>query len=173
MHLFSFCFVSQLTGYIKNKHPPPLKNSYNSMCCHTDTEVADQPRCLIKSQHADWPAIASITQLQSHDYAFVCWLTVERPSNILVYLRDGSAQTSVHSATLRQKLHIKLSISLSHTHSIPTPGQTVPCWPYNARRLAGQSLEYRSLSHWYDSTLKNSGASGNRTLGLPPSKRTP
>ena len=26
------------------------------------------------------------------------------------------------------------------------------CWPYNARRLAGQPLECQFLSHWYDST---------------------
>ena len=41
-----------------------------------------------------------------------------------VYLRDGSAQTIVHAATLRQKLQIKLSTSPSH--SILTPGRTVP-----------------------------------------------
>ena len=27
-------------------------------------------------------------------------------------------------------------------------------WPYNARRLAGWQQEYRSLSHWYESTRK-------------------
>ena len=37
------------------------------------------------------------------------------PSNLLVYLRDGSAQTIVHAATLRWKLQIKLSISPSHS----------------------------------------------------------
>ena len=31
----------------------------------------------------------------------VCWLVAQRPSNMLVYLRDGSAQTSVCAATLR------------------------------------------------------------------------
>ena len=30
------------------------------------------------------------------------------------------------------------------------------CWPYNARRLAGQPLECQFLSHWYDSTPKKS-----------------
>ena len=44
--------------------------------------------------------------------------------NMLVYLRDGSAQSSERAATLRQKLQIKLSISPSH--SILTPGQPVP-----------------------------------------------
>ena len=31
----------------------------------------------------------------------VGWLAAERPSNMLVYLRDGSAQTIVRAATLR------------------------------------------------------------------------
>ena len=32
---------------------------------------------------------------------FVCWLVALRPSNRLVYLRDGSAQTISRAATLR------------------------------------------------------------------------
>ena len=40
------------------------------------------------------------------------------------YLRDGSAQTIVRAATLRQKLQVKLSTSPSH--SILTPGRPVP-----------------------------------------------
>ena len=32
---------------------------------------------------------------------FVCWLVAYRPSNRLVYLRDGSAQTILRAATLR------------------------------------------------------------------------
>ena len=43
---------------------------------------------------------------------------------MLVYLRDGSAQTIVRAATLKQKLQIKLSTSPSH--SILTPGRPVP-----------------------------------------------
>ena len=49
-----------------------------------------------------------------------CWLL----ATMLVYPRDGSAQTTVLTATLRQKLHIQLSISPGH--SILTPGQPVP-----------------------------------------------
>ena len=30
------------------------------------------------------------------------------------------------------------------------------CWPYNAKRLAGQLLECQTVSHWYDSTPENS-----------------
>ena len=41
-----------------------------------------------------------------------------------MYLRDESAQTILHAATLRQKLQIKLSTSPSH--SIVTLGQPVP-----------------------------------------------
>ena len=45
-------------------------------------------------------------------------------SNMLVYLRDESAQTTVCAATLRQKLQIKLSVS--PTHGIMMPSQPVP-----------------------------------------------
>ena len=54
----------------------------------------------------------------------VCLLVAQRPSNMRVYLRDGSAQTIVRAATLRQKLQIQLSTSPSH--SILTPGRPVP-----------------------------------------------
>ena len=43
---------------------------------------------------------------------------------MLVYLKDGSAQTIVCAATLRYKLQIKLSTS--HSHSILTPGRPAP-----------------------------------------------
>ena len=43
---------------------------------------------------------------------------------MLVYLRDGSAQTTARAATLKQKLQIKFSTSPSH--SILTPGRPVP-----------------------------------------------
>ena len=46
---------------------------------------------------------------------FVCLLVALCPSNMLVYLRDRSAQTTAHAATLRQKMQIKLSISPSHS----------------------------------------------------------
>ena len=46
---------------------------------------------------------------------------------MLVHLRDGSAQTILRAATLRQKLQIQLSISPSH--SILPPGQPVPVSP--------------------------------------------
>ena len=43
---------------------------------------------------------------------------------MLTHLRDGSAQTNVHAATLAQKLQIQLSVSPSH--SILTPSKPVP-----------------------------------------------
>ena len=52
-----------------------------------------------------------------------CLLLAQRPSNMLVYLRDRYAQTVVRAATLIQKLQIKLSFSPSH--SILAPGQPV------------------------------------------------
>ena len=52
----------------------------------------------------------------------VDWLACLTPK--LVLPRDGSAQTIVHAATLRQKLQIKLAVSPSH--SILTPGRPVP-----------------------------------------------
>ena len=64
---------------------------------------------------------------------------------MLVYLRDGSAQTVVRAATLRQKLQIKLSILPSH--SILTSGRPVPA-------LTGAWQGSQFLSHWYDSTLR-------------------
>ena len=55
---------------------------------------------------------------------FVCWLVACRPSNMLVYPSNGSAQTILRAATLTWKLQIKLSTSPSH--SILTPGRPVP-----------------------------------------------
>ena len=50
----------------------------------------------------------------------VGWLVAYCPSNMLLYLRDGSAPTSIRAATLRHKLQIKLALSPSHR--ILTPG---------------------------------------------------
>ena len=49
---------------------------------------------------------------------------------MLVYLRDGSAQTIVRAATLRYKLQIKLSIS-------PSRSILIPAFQFQCRRLAG------------------------------------
>ena len=43
----------------------------------------------------------SKTPTLNKDSLFVCWLVAYRPSNMRVYLRDGSAQTVLRAATLR------------------------------------------------------------------------
>ena len=55
-----------------------------------------------------------------------CWcsLVAQRPSNILVHLTDGSAQTLGRTATLKWNLQVPLSISPSHSRL--TSGQPVP-----------------------------------------------
>ena len=65
---------------------------------------------------------------------------------MLVYLKDGSAQTILHAATLRQKLQIKLS-NLPN-HSILTPGQPVPAltlWCQVPGRVATGVPIFKSL----------------------------
>ena len=68
--------------------------------------------------------ISSLLSTCIRDGETVVVLVAYCPSNVLVYLRDGSAQTIAHAATQRKKSHIKLSISPSH--SILTPDQPVP-----------------------------------------------
>ena len=77
-----------------------------------------------KGQKADIPLRRKDIGHKEQRAVVVCWLLVKRPSNTLVYLRDGSAQTIARAATLRQKLQIKLSTSSSH--SILTSGRPVP-----------------------------------------------
>ena len=50
----------------------------------------------------DWPSDAAMSdQTGTLQYICCCWLVAYRPSNMLAYLRDGSAQTIVSAATLR------------------------------------------------------------------------
>ena len=69
-----------------------------------------------------WTHSALNTSITGH-VAVVRWLVAERPSNMQVYLTDGSAKTTLRVDILRQKLQTKLCISPSH--SILTPGQPV------------------------------------------------
>ena len=88
-----------------------------------------------------------------------------------VYLKDGSAQTSLRATTLRYKLQVNFlphSVTV-HWHR----ADQSQCWPHNDRRLAGKPLECQCLSHWCDSTWKNPVSNGIRTPGLPLSRRTP
>ena len=103
----------------------------------------------------------------------------ERPSNMLVYLRNESGQTCLRTATLRQKLEIKPSTSPSH--SILTPGQ--PAWPDPIRPGSWQGSHWignlshsynstrKNLSHSYDSTWKNLSQSYDSTGKIPMRKR--
>ena len=50
----------------------------------------------------------SVEALGDMSNFYVDCLLAERPSNMLVYLRHGSARAVVHAATLKQKLQIKL-----------------------------------------------------------------
>ena len=89
--------------------------------------------------------------LQNHLLQYACCsLVVERPSNILEYFRDGSAQTILHAVTLRKKLQIKLSTSPSH--SLLTLGQPVPALTLYRQppdRLAAGMPVFKSLV-WLD-----------------------
>ena len=38
---------------------------------------------------------------KEREFVFVGWLVVQRPSNMLMYLRDESAQTIARAVTLR------------------------------------------------------------------------
>ena len=58
-----------------------------------------------------------------HSISLVWGVDADRPNNMLVYLRDGSAQTIVCAATPRQKLQAKLSFP---NHSILASGQPIP-----------------------------------------------
>ena len=69
---------------------------------------------------------------------------------MLVYLRDGSAQTILRAATLRKKLQIQLSTSPSH--SILTPDRPVPALTLYRQapgRVAHWSANFKSLV-WFD-----------------------
>ena len=57
----------------------------------------------------------------------VCWLVVQRPSNMLVYLRDGSAQTILRAATLRQVTYQTVYLTQSqYTDTGPTSPSADP-----------------------------------------------
>ena len=83
---------------------------------------------------------------------------------MLVYIRDGSAQKVVRTATLRSKVQIKLSIKPSR--SIPTPSQPVPALTLLLQapgRVATGLRLFKPLV-WLD-LERILAKSGNRTLG--------
>ena len=64
------------------------------------------------------------------------------------YLRDGSAQTIVHAATLRQKVQIKFAVSGSH-NTLPARPSTDPTSPDSWK---GGHKSTIVVTGWYDST---------------------
>ena len=58
-----------------------------------------------------------------------CSLVAYRPSNMQVYLRDGSAQTILRTATLRQKLQTFHLTRSQYTDTGPTSPSTDPITP--------------------------------------------
>ena len=96
--------------------------------------------------------------LTSHQYASVS--------------RNGSAQTILRAATLRQKLQIELSIRSKYTDTDQTSPSTDTITP---GAWQGSHWSANFFSHWYDSTpeKKNPGGSGIRTRDLPLSRRKP
>ena len=72
---------------------------------------------------------------QSPRTSFVCLLVALRPSNMPVYLRDGSAQTIYVLPHWDRSCR---SNFLSHPVTVYWHrADQSQCWPYNARRLAG------------------------------------
>ena len=72
-------------------------------CCQTEIEVAELDNDVLK--------------------VCCCWMAAQRPSNMPVYLNDGSALTIVHADKLRWKQQIKLALQPGYT--ILIPGQPV------------------------------------------------
>ena len=93
------------------------------MCCYKHFSCYHKQSMRCHKQCASSHEQSTCCHKQSTFVSFSL-LVAELLSNMLAYLRDVSAQTSVRAATLRMRLQFKLSISLSH--SIPTPGQPVP-----------------------------------------------
>ena len=100
---------------------------------------------------------------------FVCWLVASRPSNTRVYLRDGSAQTSLHTEieVADQTFHLTQS---QYTDTGPTSPSTDPITP---GAWQGSHWSANFLVTGMTRSRKNPVASGIRTRDLPLSKRTP
>ena len=56
--------------------------------------------CLPQTDHLA-SLVAEVSTSRSAVLFCFCWLVAYRPSNMRVYLRDGSAQTILRAATLR------------------------------------------------------------------------
>ena len=93
---------------------------------------------------------------------------------MLVYLRNGAAQTSSRAATLREKLQIKVSTSPSH--SILTSDQPVLALTlYRPEPVGGIATGVPISNHWYDDPEKSPRRKGESNPGSSAvlSRRTP
>ena len=95
---------------------------------------------------------------------FVCWLVALRPSNMRVYLRDGSAQTILRAATTETEVADQ-SFNLTqsqHTDTGPTSPSADPITP---GAWQGSQWSAKCLSHRYDSTPEKSPRKRGSTPG--------
>ena len=103
---------------------------------------------------------------------FVCWSVAYRPSNMRVYLRDGSAQTNftcchTEIEAADQTFHLTQS---QYTDPGPTSPSADPRTP-GAWQGSHWSANFEVTG--MTRSRKNPGASGIRTRDLPLSRRTP
>ena len=113
----SYTLTTQLHTHHTVTHPP---HSYT-----LTTTAAATPTTQLHTHHTVTHSPHSYTlTTQLHTHHTVCTVSWLLPSNTLQHLKDGSAQTVVHAATLRHKLQIKLTIPSSHSRL--TPGRPVP-----------------------------------------------
>ena len=79
-------------------------------------------------------SLANINIISSSSMGRCCLLAAWRPSNILVYLRDWSAQTVVCAVT--QKKLSRLNLPSGPVTVYWHQGYQSQCWPRSARHLA-------------------------------------
>ena len=105
--------------------------------------------CFTSQQHAAVVVDGWLLHIPTTRCCCCWWLVASHPSNMLVYL-------------LRQLYVLPCWDRSCRWNFLPHPltvywhlANQFQCWPYYARRLAGQPLECKLLSHWYDPTQKN------------------
>ena len=107
---------------------------------------------------------AYFTQNSWDEVCFVCWL-----------LNVPATCQCISGTDLHRQFYVLPHWDRSCRSNFPSHPVTVywhradqsQCWPYNARRLAGQPLECQFLSHWYDSTPKKSRRKRDSNPGPP------
>ena len=95
-----------------------------------------------------WQHVNLLEQIHPWDTLACCW-DVKQPTNKLPLHWGRTCRSTLLSHTVTVYWH---QVNQSQ------------CWHYNARRLAGQPLEYQFLDHWCDLTWKKiHDISGNRS----------